>query len=243
MEPTATTQAATQAVQTLTQAANPDALAGAGGNPIQILLEHGGFASWMIIIAAAILIIVGAERIITLFMRLSFNTKASMESMRSRILDKKYTEALQICNAQPNAPEIAVMKAGLMAVENGREAMKSALSGAVLEVNHKCEARLPYLSLIANVATLLGLLGTIFGLIKTFSAIANADAAEKAKLLGLGISEAMYCTAAGLCVGVLAMVAYTICVTKADEITGNAQDAGYKLVTWIEQSERAANAG
>jgi biopolymer transport protein ExbB len=96
-----------------------------------------------------------------------------------------------------------------------------------------------YLALIANVATLLGLFGTITGLIKTFNAIANADAAQKAQLLGIGISEAMYSTAAGLIVGIAAMVVHTICVSKSDSIVGKAQDVGYKVITWIEQSERA----
>jgi biopolymer transport protein ExbB/TolQ len=116
--------------------------------------------------------------------------------------------------------------------------MKSALGAAVLEITHKCEARVAYLALIANVATLLGLLGTISGLIKTFASIANADPAEKAKLLGLGISEAMYATAAGLFVGITAMVVHTLCVSKGESIVGDAQDAGLKVITWIEQSER-----
>lgn len=210
---------------------------------LEVLLKHGGFAVYLIFASAAVLFVVGIERFVTLFVRLSFNTTNSIESIRSKILEKKYTDALQICNAQPNAPEISVLKAGLMAVENGREAMRSALSGAVLEVSHKCEVRLPYISLIANVATLLGLLGTISGLMKTFKAMAGADAVAKAQLLGNGISEAMYATATGLGIGILAMIVYTLCVSKADEIVGNSQDAGYKLVTWVEQSERAANAG
>jgi hypothetical protein len=88
------------------------------------------------------------------------------------------------------------------------------------------------------VATLLGLLGTISGLIKTFASIANADPAEKAKMLGLGISEAMYATAAGLGVGITAMVVHTLCVSKGESIIGDAQDIGLKVITWIEQSER-----
>lgn len=208
-------------------------------NALQTLIKHGGFASYLIFIAGIVLLTVGTERVMALFLRMSFNVRGSTEAIRTLILEKKYTDALQICNKQPNAPELSVIKSGLMAVENGREAMKSALGGAVLEISHRCEARVGYLALIANVATLLGLLGTISGLIKTFASIANADAAEKAKLLGLGISEAMYATAAGLGVGIAAMVLHTICTSKADSIIGNAQDAGLKLVTWIEQSERA----
>ena len=57
-------------------------------------------------------------------------------------------------------------------------------------------------------------------------------------MLGLGISEAMYATAAGLFVGITAMVVHTICVAKSESIVGDVQDAGLKLITWIEQSER-----
>lgn len=206
---------------------------------LSTLIEHGGFAAYLIFLAGLCLVIIGLERLITLFARMSFNVKGSIMAIRGLILDKKYTDAIQICNKQPNAPELSVIKAGLTAVENGREAMKSALGGAVLEVSHRCEARVGYLALIANVATLLGLLGTISGLIKTFAAIADADPAEKAKMLGLGISEAMYATAAGLGVGIIAMVVHTICVSKADSIVGDVQDTGLKVITWIEQSERA----
>ncbi|OFZ56638.1 MAG: hypothetical protein A2428_05295 [Bdellovibrionales bacterium RIFOXYC1_FULL_54_43] len=208
-------------------------------DPINSLLQHGGFATYLIFSAGIFLVVVSLERLLTLYFRLSYNVHGSMEVIRSHILSKRYTDALQICNNQPNAPEIGVVKAGLMAVENGREAMKSALGGAVLEISHRAEARIGYLSLIANVATLLGLLGTITGLIKTFASLATADPAQKAMMLGTGISEAMYATAAGLCVGILAMVVHTICTSKADIIIGNAQDAGLRLVTWIEQSERA----
>jgi biopolymer transport protein ExbB len=205
---------------------------------IQTLMEHGGFAAYMIFGAGAVLAIIGFERLVVLFFGMSFNVKGSIITIRSLILDKRYTDAIQICDKRPNSPEMSVIKSGLVAVENGREAMKSALGGAVLEVSHKCEARVGYLALIANVATLLGLLGTISGLIKTFASMANADPAEKARMLGIGISEAMYATAAGLCVGIAAMVIHTLCVSKGESIVGDAQDTGLKVITWIEQSER-----
>ena len=205
---------------------------------LQTLSEHGGFAAWLIFGAGLALFIIGIERLSVLFFGMSYNVKGSLVTIRSLILDKRYTDAIQICDKQTNSPEMSVIKSGLVAVENGREAMKSALGGAVLEVSHKCEVRVGYLALIANVATLLGLLGTISGLIKTFASIANADPAEKAKMLGIGISEAMYATAAGLCVGIAAMVVHTLCVSKGESIVGDAQDTGLKVITWIEQSER-----
>lgn len=206
---------------------------------ISTLINHGGFAVWLIFIAAFVLAVTGVERLMTLYVRLSTDVDALMESVRAMVLQRKYTDAIQVCNRKPDVPQIQVVKAGLMAVENGREAMKSALGGAVLDVTHQCEKRIPYLALIANVATLLGLLGTISGLIKTFAAIANADPSEKGRLLGIGISEAMYATAAGLGVGIAAMIVHTLCASKGDSIVSSSQDAGLRLVTWVEQSERS----
>lgn len=210
---------------------------------MSFLFEHGSFGVYAILAAALILMIIGSERLVTLFVRLSHDTRSSLEAVRGHILARRYTDALQVCNANERVVDLAVVKSGLLAMENGREAMRSSLGAALLEVTHKCEARLPYLSLLANVATLLGLLGTITGLIKTFAALANADAAEKAKLLGMGISEAMYSTASGLGVGIAAMVVHTLCLAKADSIVGQAQDVGFKLLTWVEQSERARTNG
>ena len=130
------------------------------------------------------------------------------------------------------------MKSGLLAVESGREAMRSSLGASIVEVTKDCEKRVPLIALIASVATLLGLLGTISGMIKTFNAIAVADPASKAELLGLGIAEAMTATAAGLLVGIAAMIVHTVCTVKIDEIIGAAQKTGYNLVTLVEKSER-----
>ena len=204
----------------------------------EVLLSHGGVGTWMIFLSALILVILGLERLLALFIGLSFNTEAAVEQIRTAILARRYTEAIQVCNSKAAAPDLRVVKSALMAAENGREAMRSSLGAALLEVTHRCEARLSYIALLANVATLLGLFGTITGLIKTFGAMANADASEKAKLLGLGISEAMYSTAAGLVVGIAAMVVHTLCTSKSDTIVGQAQDVGFKVMTWIEQAER-----
>lgn len=210
---------------------------------IDVLMEHGGIGIALIALSGIILVVISIERLIVLFLRLSQKTAGSIESIRGYILAKEYTKALQVCNEKESAPDLSVIKSALLSVESGREAMKSALGAALLNVTHKSEKRLQYIALIANVATLLGLLGTITGLIRTFAAIANADPSEKAKMLGLGISEAMYSTAAGLIVGIGAMVIHTICTSKSDAIVGHAQDVGFKVINWVEQSERKSSSG
>jgi biopolymer transport protein ExbB/TolQ len=205
-------------------------------------INQGGVTTYCIIFAFIILLTTGFERLRFLFFRYSFIADEALEAVRQAVLARDYTRAFQVCNTHPGSPDLQVVKAGLLAMEHGREAMKSSLGGAVLEVSRSCEKRVPIIALIAGVSTLLGLLGTISGLIKTFAALAVADASVKANLLGTGISEAMYATATGLGLGILAMVAHTLCTSKGDEIVGRAQGSGYKLVTWVEESERAANA-
>jgi len=205
---------------------------------LTLMIDKGGFATWLIFLSAALLMVLAIERGVALFLRLSYNTKDAMESIRTQVLGRKYVEALQVCNVRSAAPDLQVVKSALLAVESGREAMRSALGGAVLNVSGLVDARLPFVALIANVSTLLGLLGTISGMIQTFAAIGNADAGEKAKMLGEGISEAMYATAAGLLVGIAAMILHTIFTSRADRIISKAQDAGLKVVTWVEQAER-----
>jgi biopolymer transport protein ExbB len=206
---------------------------------INIVLNHGGIAAYFILFSGLMLLVIGGERLFTLYFRMHFNTKKPVEEIRNLIFQKKYTEALQICNLQDKSPALNVIKSGLTSLESGREAMKSAISNSVLNISNVCEKRISYLALIANVATLLGLFGTILGLIKTFASLAKADPAQKGELLGIGISEAMYATAAGLLVGITAMVVHTMCISKSDDIVAGAQDAGLGLMTWVEQSERS----
>jgi biopolymer transport protein ExbB/TolQ len=205
---------------------------------LTMMIDKGGFSTWLIFLSGALLIVLGIERAYVLFLKLSYNTREALDSIRTQVMGRKYPEALQVCNVRSSAPELQVVKSALLAVENGREAMRSSLGGAVLEVSGRVEARLPFVALIASVATLLGLLGTITGLIGTFAAIGKADAATKAQMLGDGISEAMYSTAAGLIVGITAMVLHTVFTSRADRIVARAQDAGLKVVTWVEQAER-----
>ena len=204
---------------------------------LSFFIEIGGITAILLIITAVILMVASADRLYFLYSKFSRNVDESLIKIRESVLKRDYAHALQICNSAA-APQLSVVKAGLIAVDNGREAMKSALGGAVLEVSRLTEKRVSIIALIAAVSTLLGLFGTITGLIKTFDALAKADASEKAQLLGLGISEAMYCTATGLGIGILAMVIHTLCTSKGDDIVGQSQGVGYKLITWIEESER-----
>lgn len=204
---------------------------------LQLLVSHG-LSGYLIIATAFAAIIVSLDRLFYLYIKVSYDASATLNQTKNLILSRNYGQAIQICNQEPGSPELQVVREGLMSIESGREAFQSAMTAAILSISRSCEQRLSYLSLVASSATLIGLFGTIMGLIKTFEAIAGADPAEKGRLLGLGISEAMYSTAAGVIVGVFAMVIHTICVAKADTIANQAQTTALNLIKWIEKSER-----
>lgn len=201
-------------------------------------IKIGGFTAIILILTGIMLALFSFERLNFIYVKFSKNVDEALMRIRGSVLKRDYSQAIQICNSQVNAPELMVVKSGLIAVDNGREAMKSALGGAVLEVRRRIEQRVPIIALIAGVSTLLGLFGTIMGLIKTFAALTNADAAQRQIILGEGISEAMYATATGLGIGIMAMVIHTLCTSKGDDIVDKSQSAGYNLITWIEESER-----
>jgi biopolymer transport protein ExbB/TolQ len=107
------------------------------------------------------------------------------------------------------------------------------LEEGLMEIIPRLEKRTPYLATFANIATLLGLLGTILGLIAAFSAVANADPAEKANLLSSSISVAMNTTAFGLIAAIPLLLLHAMIVTKTSEVIDSLDMATVKLTNLI----------
>lgn len=210
---------------------------------ILFFISAGGITSWVLVFVTLALIIVSIERVYVLFVSYSFENRNVLKKIQDLVQNRKYSLALQACHAETNNPELQIVRSGLIASESGREAMKSALASSLIRVSSACEQRLNILSLIAAAATLLGLLGTISGLIKTFAGMATVDPAAKAQALGTGIAEAMYSTGAGLIVALVAMVMHTICVGRADSIVSKCKGAGLEVISWVERAERMRQDG
>lgn len=206
---------------------------------LQLFLKDGHLTAWFTLLAGVLLILVSTERLMYLYVSVKRVSEDTLRNLHQMILRRQYTEALQICNASQSSPEFKVIKSGLLSLDSGREAMKSSVGAAVVEVSKSCEKRVPIIAMIASVSTLLGLLGTISGMKVTFNGLAEASPAQKAALLGNGIAEAMNSTAAGLIVGIAALVLHTLCTVKIDEIVANAQKTGYDIVSLLEKSERS----
>lgn len=118
-------------------------------------------------------------------------------------------------------------------------AVEMAMEEALMESVPRLEKRTPYLAILANVATLLGLLGTIVGLIDAFSAVSTADPAEKGALLSSSISVAMNTTALGLIAAIPLILAHALLQNKTTEIVDSLEMAAVKVLNMIRQPDGA----
>ena len=137
------------------------------------------------------------ERIITLFFRYNLNAGPFMEQITKLVMAGNPDRAVKLCGAAPNSPLAKVVRAGLTRANRGEIEVAKALEESILENMPHIGARIPWLWSLANIATLVGLVGTVFGLIGTFRSLGNVPADQKQAMLSKGISEAMYNTFIG----------------------------------------------
>jgi len=119
-----------------------------------------------------------------------------------------------------------------------REDIEIAMEESMMEIIPQLEKRTPYVALASSIATLLGLLGTIMGLIQAFTAVANANPAEKADLLSASISVAMNTTAFGLMVAIPLLITNTVLTSKTGEIIDSLEMASVKALNVISSNAR-----
>lgn len=119
-----------------------------------------------------------------------------------------------------------------------RDDIEIAMEETMMEIIPQLEKRTPYIALFSNISTLLGLLGTIMGLIEAFTAVANANPAEKADLLSASISVAMNTTAFGLMAGIPLLITYVVLTSKTGEIVDSLEMASVKTLSIITRMSR-----
>lgn len=197
---------------------------------IIIAFQTGG--SWMLPIAIAFTFAIAlvVERFLRLFGQYNVDGPSFMFEIQKYILANDLDGAIRVCNGAGKAALAKVIKSGLQRASRSEEQIQNAIDAASLEIMPKLEKRLPYLALIANIATLLGLLGTITGLIKSFNAVALADPAQRQAILSAGIAEAMNATAFGLITAIFSMIAHSVLANRANKIVSEVDEFGVKLM-------------
>jgi biopolymer transport protein ExbB/TolQ len=123
-----------------------------------------------------------------------------------------------------------------------RDDIEKAMEESMMEIMPRLEKRTHYIATFANLATLLGLLGTVMGLIRAFAAVATIDPAQKANLLSASISVAMNCTAFGLMTAVPLLLIHAVIQTKTTELIDSLEMASVKFLNAITERQTPAPA-
>ena len=192
--------------------------------------QKGGLFMHFIALSFAFSIAFAVERFVRLYSTYYVDGTSFMFEVQKYVLANDLDGAVRICNGANNSALAKVIKAGLQRASRDESQIQNAIDAASLEVVPKLEKRLGYLALIANIATLLGLLGTITGLIHSFAAIAVAEASKRQEILSNSIAEAMNCTAFGLIVAIFTLVVHGILTARASKIIEDIDEFGVKLL-------------
>lgn len=193
-------------------------------------LQTGGSFIYPIALVLVIGLAITIERWLYLSSALRTNRKAF--TLLQGPLKNGDIAAISKLAQENSAPVLNVLQSGISRLTSvkRREDVEYAMEETMMEYMLRLEKRTPFLATLANIATLLGLLGTIMGLIAAFSAVANADPAEKANLLSSSISVAMNTTAFGLITAIPLILFHTNLMGKTAAIADSLEIAGIKLL-------------
>ena len=169
------------------------------------------------------------ERIIAIFFRYSINSNHFMAQVQKLVLANNIDRAIKLCNAAPSAALPRVIKAGLTRANKDEVEIGNALEEATLEVLPDIHKRVGALPNVANLATLLGLLGTIIGLIEAFAAVAAAPPDMKSQLLTAALAIGLNTTAWGLLVAIPILGAFIFLSSTTKRITDEIERYSVKL--------------
>jgi len=206
-------------------------------NPITMFNEGGAFM-WALLFVGVFALAIALERFYFVYARANINATAFMAQIQKLIMANNIDRAIKLCNAEPHAALPTVVKAGLTRANRTEKEIENAIDEATLEVGPRINKRTPFLLMLANVATLTGLLGTIMGLIQAFDAVARASAETKQTLLAQGISVAMFTTAGGLIVAIPTMVLHSMIAAKATAILDDVDQYGLKTINLLSARRR-----
>ncbi len=196
---------------------------------IEMILSSG-IAGLVIVVMAVVALGLVIERTKTLYFDLSIKTDEFISQVRSLIVSGQVEEAITFSDANRKAPVAHIVKAIVERADRDEDSIRKGMEISFSEILPKVTKRLGHLAMISNVVTLVGLLGTITGLILSFEAVANADPAKKGELLAQGISLAMNTTALGLTVAIPVMMAYSVLHAKQNQILNECVEQSSKIM-------------
>ncbi len=199
--------------------------------------QDGGTFMYIILVVLAIGLSIAIERFIYL-VKTQNKTNNMWAQLVPMLKAHDYERATDLTDST-NTPLATMLGYGFARKQtnSSRETIESSMDEGMMEIMPELEQRTHYLGTYANIATLLGLLGTIIGLIDAFTAVAAADPAEKADLLSASISVAMNTTAFGLVAAIPLILIHSYLVTKTARLVDNIEMAAVKCLNLISENK------
>jgi biopolymer transport protein ExbB len=187
---------------------------------------------WAILVTGVFALSIIIERFIYLTSKSGFRSEMFIRDVLTMVQKDDVASAIKLCGKGKRMALAGVVKAGLDEANTGAERIRNAIDEAMLKIIPLLEKRTGYLAVIGNVATLLGLLGTVFGLIMSFAAVGRPgiDAAQKSELLASGIATAMNSTFCGLSVALTAIMIYAFMKAKTQRIIDGLDEHSLRVV-------------
>ena len=203
--------------------------------------REGGWGMWPILFWSIVTIGIIIERALYLYGS-AINKDIFLATMQKCILAGDVAKAVKMCSAA-NAPLARIVQAGLVKVNRPDEEVQAAMDEAALREIPRIAKRTGYLALMANLAMLSGLLGTVAGLIVSFGAVSgeSVDPSQKARILAEGISEAMNCTAFGLIVALIGLIGFAILNGKTQSLEDDINEASVQVLNLVVHNRQKVN--
>jgi biopolymer transport protein ExbB len=195
------------------------------------LFKAGGIMMWPILICSIVGLAIVAERFWVLHGK-GMAPAHILPDVQKMLEDRRLTMA-EVRAIRDGSPLGRVLAAGLLNMTHGREIMKEAIEDAGRQVVHELERYLQALGTIASIAPLLGLTGTVLGMIKMFGAIASHGVGNPSQLAG-GISEALVATAAGLFVSIPALLTHRYFRARVNNLTIAMEQDAIRLIEIVQ---------
>ncbi len=199
-------------------------------------MNNSGVVGWIILMTGVAGLVLIGERGKTLYFDYGLNVTEFMNRVQTLVLGKKLDEALVLCSQMDKKPLARAFKTILEKADRDDETIFQAHDNAMSEIIPLYTKKLHYLSMLANVATMVGLLGTISGLITSFKAVSKADAALKQQLLSSGIAESLNATLLGLVVAIPAMVFFSVLSGRQNQLIEQTTEKCGKLTEVLTSS-------
>jgi len=194
---------------------------------------RGDDAIWMFLILAVSVVTLGIiiERFLVIYFKFNMNGPAFYGQIQKLVMQNNIDRAVKLCNTFADKALARVLKAGLTRANKNELEIGNAIEETMLEVVPAIQKRLSNLPVLANVATLMGLLGTIVGMIGAFHGLGAVSADKRQEVLSAGISLAMYATAFGLIVAIPALLSHMwlngkarVLITEIDQYSTKLQN-------------------